>query len=382
LGPGAALGLGGDGTIRERPPAARRLDLTDPLERWRQGWRGTKQIVVTRPDAALADESRAVLEAAGCQLVLTTLRDEQGRLRDEVCQAEVLISGGEPIDAETFGALRRARFLLRPYVGYDDIDVEAASQQGILVANVPDTFIEEVANHTLALLLAHNRRLAQMDRFVRDGRWAAGQAARQVGHPIRRLSTMALGLIGFGNIGRLVAQRAAPFGFRLLACDPYVQAGVAAEYGVELLPMDEVLRQSDLLSIHVFLSGATRHLIDARALSLMKPTAVLINTSRGPVVDEPALIEALESGRLAGAALDVFEQEPLDPASPLTRLHQVILAPHLASYSDEGDALHRERVGQLALQGARGLPERKVVIDKALYDRLAALPELAGVPRH
>jgi phosphoglycerate dehydrogenase-like enzyme len=114
----------------------------------------------------------------------------------------------------------------------------------------------------------------------------------------------------------------------------------------------------------------------------MKPTAVLINTSRGPVVDEAALIAALQSGRLAGAALDVFEREPLDPASPLIGMDQVILAPHLASYSDEGDALHRQRVGHLALQGASGLPERKVVIDKALYDRLAALPELADVRRY
>jgi D-3-phosphoglycerate dehydrogenase len=356
--------------------------MADAFERWRQGWRGTNQIVVARRGPPLPDETRAVWDAAGCQLTLTSLRDEQGRLRDEVRQAEVLVAGGEPIDAEAFAGMERARFLLRPYVGYDDIEVEAASEHGILVANVPDTFIEEVANQTLALLLAVNRRLPQMDQFVREGLWAARQNPREAAHPIRRLSTMTLGLIGFGNIGRLVAQRAAPFGFRMIACDPFVSASVAAEYGVELLPMDDLLRRSDLISVHVFLHRTTRHLLDARAFSLMKPTAILVNTSRGPVVDEAALIAALQAGRLAGAGLDVFEQEPLDPASPLTRLEQVILAPHLASYSDEGDAIHRERVGHLALQGARGLPERKVIIDKALYDRLAALPELADVKRY
>jgi D-3-phosphoglycerate dehydrogenase len=123
-------------------------------------------------------------------------------------------------------------------------------------------------------------------------------------------------------------------------------------------------------------------MINARCFALMKPTAMLVNTSRGPVVDEAALVEALQSGRLAGAGLDVFENEPLDPASPLTRMDNVILAPHLASYSNEGDKLHRLRVGHLAVQGARGLPERKVVINKGLYDRVAELPEMAGVKRH
>jgi D-3-phosphoglycerate dehydrogenase / 2-oxoglutarate reductase len=356
----------------------------DPLERWRSGWQGTPRVVVaSQLGPVVGEETRAVLEAAGVDFVQTTLRDGTGALTEAARNAEVLISGGSPMGGEVFERLNRARFVLRPYVGYDDIDVDAASEHGILVANVPDTFIEEVANHTLALILAANRRLQQMDAFVRSGRWAGGGKARDVAKPVRRLSTMTRGLVGFGNIGRLVAPRAAPFGFRLLASDPYVPAETARAYGVSLVSFEQLLRESDVVSLHAFLWQETRHLINAERLGLMKPTAVLVNTSRGGLVDEAALVEALQSKRLAGAALDVFEQEPLDPDSPLTRMDNVILAPHLASYSDEGDSLHRERVGYIALQAASGgLPERKVIINKDLYDRLIGLPELADVKRY
>jgi D-3-phosphoglycerate dehydrogenase len=194
---------------------------------------------------------------------------------------------------------------------------------------------------------------------------------------------LTLGLVGFGTIGRLVAERARPFGFRLLAADPYVAPDVAAGYGVILAALDDLLRESDVVSVHVLLTRETRHLLDATRLARMKPSAILVNTSRGPVVDEGAMAELLRAGRLAGAALDVFETEPLDPRSPLTELEDVILAPHLGSYSVEGVVLHRQRVGQLVLQAATGgLPERKVVLNKELYDRVAALSECAGVTRH
>lgn len=358
--------------------------MTDALERWRGGWHGTRRIVVaSRIGAVVGEETRAVLEGAGIELVLTRLRDDSGALVEAVREAEVLIAGGTPLGADVFAAMPKARFVLRPYVGYDDINVEAATAQGILVANVPDTFVQEVADHTLTLLLAAQRRLPRMDAFVRDGSWARGEQARPTAHPVRRLSTMTLGLVGFGGIARLVSQRAAAFGLRILASDPYVSPELAAEHGVSLVSLEELLAEADIVSLHVFLSAETRHLIDAERLARMKPEAILVNTSRGPVVDEAALIEALRAGRLAGAALDVFEHEPLDPASPLIGMDNVILLPHYASYSDEGDALHRQRVGQLALQAASGgLPERKVVINKGLWDTLAALPELAGVKRN
>jgi D-3-phosphoglycerate dehydrogenase / 2-oxoglutarate reductase len=306
--------------------------VDETLERWRTGWAGTRRVLVASARPVVWPETRRVLEDRGIAIDAAPLRDGHGALSADAAAAEVLISGGLPLDAGVFAELRRARFVLRPYMGYDDIDVEAATRHGILVGNVPDTFIEEVANHALALILAANRRLRRMDRFVRDGRWKAGEDPWVAAHPVARLSLLTLGLVGFGNIGRLVAERARPFGFRL---------------------------------------------------GWMKPTAMLVNTSRGAVVDEAALAGALRAGRLAGAALDVFETEPLDPRSPLTELDDLILAPHLASYSVEGVALHRGRVGQLTLEAASGgLPERKVILNKDLYDRVAALPECARVIRH
>jgi D-3-phosphoglycerate dehydrogenase / 2-oxoglutarate reductase len=328
-------------------------------------------------------ETRAVLEGGGLEVYETPMKDEHGDLVDAVREAEVMISGGNPLDVEVFEGLSKLRFLLRPYVGYDDIDVDSATERGILVANVPDTFVQEVADHTMTLLLAAQRKLPRMDKFVRDGRWAQGEQARAAARPVRRLSTMTLGLVGFGGIARLVTQRAAPFGFRILASDPYVSPEAAAEHGVTLVPLDELLAESDVVSLHVFLNAETRHLMNAERLAKIKPEAILVNTSRGPVVDEKALVAALQGGQLAAAALDVFEKEPLDPDSPLIGMENVILLPHYASYSDEGDSLHRQRVGHLALQAASGgLPERKVVINKGLYDALAALPELTGVTRH
>jgi D-3-phosphoglycerate dehydrogenase / 2-oxoglutarate reductase len=357
--------------------------VDETLERWRTGWVGTGRIVVASASPVVWPETRSVLEGHGIAIDTVTLRDGNGALSADAAAAEVLISGGLALDADVFAQLRRARFVLRPYVGYDDIDVEAATRHGILVGNVPDTFIEEVANHTLALILAANRRLRRMDRFVRDGRWKAGEDPWVAARPVARLSLLTLGLVGFGNIARLVAERARPFGFRILAVDPYVAPESAAPYGVQLVSLEALLRESDLVSVHVLLTRETRHLLDATRLGWMKPTAMLVNTSRGAVVDEAALVDALRAGRLAGAALDVFEAEPLDPRSPLTQLEDVILAPHLASYSVEGVALHRSRVGQLALEAASGgLPERKVILNKDLYDWVAALPECARVTRY
>jgi D-3-phosphoglycerate dehydrogenase len=357
--------------------------VDESLERWRTGWVGTRRIVVASASPVVWPETRSVLEGRGIAIDAVALRDGNGALSADAAAAEVLISGGHALDADVFAHLRRARFVLRPYVGYDDIDVEAATRHGILVGNVPDTFIEEVANHTLALILAANRRLRRMDRFVRDGRWKAGEDPWVAARPVARLSLLTLGLVGFGNIARLVAERARPFGFRILAVDPYVAPESAAPYGVQLVSLEALLRESDLVSVHVLLTRETRHLLDATRLGWMKPTAMLVNTSRGAVVDEAALVDALRAGRLAGAALDVFEAEPLDPRSPLTQLEDVILAPHLASYSVEGVALHRSRVGQLALEAASGgLPERKVILNKDLYDRVAALPECARVTRY
>jgi D-3-phosphoglycerate dehydrogenase len=328
------------------------------------------------------DEVLAALRDAGVEVVPTPLRDDGGGVAPAVAESDVVLSGGARLDRDFFAALRATRLLLRPYVGYDDIDVDAATEHGVLVANVPDAITEDVANQALALILAANRRVVELDRYVRDGGWARHRRRTPEGMIMRRPSAQTLGLIGFGAIGQATARRARPFGYRLVAHDPFIPAAVAEEHEVALLPLDDLLRESDVVSVHVSLNAQTRGLLDAAKLALLKPDAWLVNTSRGPVIDEAALVAALRAGRLGGAALDVFEREPLAPDSPLPAMGNVVLSPHVAGYSEEGVRLLRSRAMEIARQVALGgLPQRHVVVNKGLYDQLAALPELAGVPR-
>jgi D-3-phosphoglycerate dehydrogenase len=328
----------------------------------------------------VADNVLTALRSAPIELIQRPLCEPDGSVAREVAEADILMSGGAVIDEAIVSQLTKVRFLLRPYVGYDDIDVDAATRHGILFANVPDAFIEEVANHTLALILGINRRLLDADAFVKAGRWSAGARNREAVIPIRRTSALTLGLVGFGNIARLVVERAKPFGFRILTADPYVSPEAADALGVHLLPLDDLMAESDIVSLHVFLNAETRGIIDARRLGLMKRDAYLVNTSRGPVVDEPALIEALQAGRIAGAGLDVFQIEPMAADNALLRLPNVLLTPHIASYSEEGDVAHHARTAEIAMRVVEGgLPERKVVVNKHLYDQLAGSLEAASV---
>lgn len=358
---------------------------TDVLARWRRpdGWRRPGRVALA--NSARVDPSdplHAALGAAGVEVLATPLRNGGGVAAD-VAGSDVVVSGGTPLDAAFFAGLAETRLLLRPYVGYDDIDVEGATAAGVLLANVPDAIDVDVANHTMALVLAVNREVLRLDAFVRDGRWAATRRRLPDGLTLHRPSAQTLGLVGFGGIARATARLAAPFGYRLVAFDPYVADAVFSEHGVERLSLEELLRRSDVVSVHVFLSGETRHLLDAERLALMRPSAWLVNTARGAVVDQPALVAALGEGRIAGAALDVMEGEPLPADSPLMGMSNVILSPHVAGHSEEGRVRLRERAGELALQVALGgLPERRAVVNRDLYDRLAALPELADVPRH
>jgi len=328
-------------------------------------------------DWGLAPFVRDALIGQGVTPAQVPLRGGDGAVTPEARQADVLITGAAVLDQNVIRQLTNTRFVLRPYVGYDDIDVDALTQAGVLFANVPDAFIEEVANHTLALILACNRKLVPTDAFVKAGGWSQGAGNRQASIPIRRPSVLTLGLVGFGNIARLVVPRAQPFGFRIIATDPYVDAEVARSMGVELVPLEELLAESDIVSLHVFLNAETRHLINAERLKLMKRDAWLINTSRGPVVDEAALADALATGQIAGAGLDVFEVEPMPADTPLLGMSNVVLTSHIASYSEEGDVAHNQRTFDiLSRVMAGGLPERKVVVNKGLYDALAT--ELAG----
>jgi D-3-phosphoglycerate dehydrogenase len=226
--------------------------------------------------------------------------------------------------------LPRCGAILRTGSGTDNVPVEEATKAGILVANTPEALTEAVSDHVIALLFALLRQVAVQDRTLRRGVWERGCA-----WPRWPLRGRTLGLVGFGRIAQLLVRKLSGFDLTNLAYDPLVSADFIANRGVRPASLEEVLSQADVVTVHCPLTPQTHHLIDERALRRMKPTALLINTARGPVVDEQALIQALTVHWIAGAGLDVFEQEPLDPASPLLRLDNVVLTPHIGGYSSE-----------------------------------------------
>ncbi|HUB96591.1 MAG TPA: C-terminal binding protein [Stellaceae bacterium] len=264
--------------------------------------------------------------------------------------ADAVYAKGRNFTKRMIDGLERCRILALGTVGCDYVDVAAATERGIPVTNVPDTFIEEVADHAMMLLLASHRRLLQQDRMVRDGRWRDGRPA--LDQP--RLIGQTLGFIAFGHVARATAMRARPFGFRMLAYDPYVEELTMSPYGVEPVTFEELLRQSDFVSMHAPATEDARRMMTERHFRMMKKTALFINTGRGATVDEPAMIKALSEGWIAGAGLDVLAKEPPDPDNPLLKMENVTLTPHVASASGRFDPMRRRRVGQeiaLALKG-------------------------------
>lgn len=234
------------------------------------------------------------------------------------------------VTATTLSACERLAIVARFGVGYDNVDVDSCTKADVLLTITPDGVRRPVAVSALAMLLALSHRLIAKDQLTRTGRWHEKLDFMGVG-----LTGRTLGLIGFGNIGQEIAKLIAPFEMRLVAHDPYASAADAASLAVELRELDELLAESDFVCVCCALTESTRHLLDGRRLGLMPPTAFLINVSRGPVVDQTALTEMLGQRRIAGAALDVFEQEPIDPDDPLLQLDNVILAPHAICWTDE-----------------------------------------------
>lgn len=265
--------------------------------------------------------------------------------------ADAIIARGRMINADIIAGLPNCKVIGCGSVGTDRVDVEAATRHGIPVTNVPDVFIEEVADHTMALLLGAHRHLYEMRAWIRAGRWAEG-------HPhmrnFPRLYGQTLGLIAFGNVGRAVARRAQAFGLHVIAHDPYVSETEMTSNGVEPVGFNELLERSDFVSNHGPLNEETRHIMGAAQFKAMKPSAMFINAGRGPSQDEEALIEALQTGEIAGAGLDVFEVEPGDPENPLFQMDNVIVTPHIASATSRMMPETRRRLGQelaLVLQG-------------------------------
>jgi len=273
------------------------------------------------------------------QLPSFSAEDEMiARTRD----ADALVVSSQPITRGVMSALEGLKVVVRTGAGYDVIDVPAATDLGVIVVNIPDLWIREVANHALALLLAWNRGVLAMDHQVHAGVWNGRVPRSHTG----ALHGETVGIVGLGNIGSAFARRIAALETKVIACDPYVDDKHFDALGVERVSLETLAERSDYVSVHTLLNAETRHMIGEAFLRRMKPTAILINTSRGPVVDENALARALQEKRLAGAALDVWEEEPVRADNPLLKMENVIATPHAAYYSSAAVAQIPRRCGE------------------------------------
>jgi len=313
------------------------------------------------------DRFRPLLEAAGIELVIA-------RVEERLSDAELMMHAGQ-VDGVICGDDRFTRAVLEAFAprlkviskwgtGIDSIDREAAERLGVQIRNTPGAFTQAVADSVLGYVLAFARRTPWMDRAMKGGRWEK--------IPGRALHECSLGVVGVGAIGKAVLQRAQAFGMALLGNDIIAIAPeFVAEVGVEMTTLQDLLRRADFVSLNCDLNSTSRHLIEDGALRAMRSSAVLINTARGPIVDQAALTRALEEGRIAGAALDVYEDEPLPPDSPLLRMDNVLLAPHNANSSPQAwERVHWNTIrnlflglglappGQEAVQGLLPGPER------------------------
>lgn len=271
------------------------------------------------------------LQQAGIDLAIRQC-NSRADLAQYAGDAEIVwLFGGHRVLQGALDVLPRCRAIVRTGSGTDNVPVEEATARGIVVANTPHALSDAVSDHVIALVMALVRQLPKQDRSVR-----AGVFDQNLHRPLNSFRGRTFGIVGFGHIARDVARKLANFGLKWLVHDPFVDLAVLAAAGLEAASLDALLAESDFISLHCPLTPTTRHLIGEAALRRMKPTAILINASRGPVIDEPALIQALTERRIAAAGLDVFEHEPLAPDSPLLTLDNVILTPHSASQSGDG----------------------------------------------
>ncbi|MCA9074768.1 MAG: C-terminal binding protein [Planctomycetaceae bacterium] len=267
-----------------------------------------------------------------------------------VRDADAVITQFAPVNADVIAAMEKAKVIVRYGIGVDNVDLEAARARGIPVCNVPDYCIDEVADHTLAFILAATRQVVSNTLHIREGHW--GLATPLDG--MRTLRDQTVGIVGFGRIGREVAARLSPFKPRRLVCDAFVDADVIRSAGCEPVSLEELLSLSDIITLHCPSTPETRRLINAESISGMRPGAIVINLARGDLIDTASLVAALETGQIAAAAIDVCDPEPIPADSPLRTLPNVIAASHIASASPKAVRTLRETASRIALAALRG----------------------------
>ncbi|MFJ7682475.1 C-terminal binding protein [Peribacillus butanolivorans] len=264
-------------------------------------------------------------------------------------EVDAILNQYAPVSRRVIGSLENTKIISRYGVGVNTIDLDAAKEKGITVANVPDYGMEEVSNHALALLLSWARKVTLLNNEVKKGNWDFKACV-----PIHRFNEQTVGVLGFGRIPRRFVEKVKPLGFKTAAYDPFVSADDMAAVGVQKMNLEEIICEADYLSVHVPLIDDTFHLINEERLKQMKRNAVIINTARGPIIDEKALAEALEKGIIAGAALDVTEDEPVSIDSPLLKMDNVIITPHSAWYSEEAMIELRQKAAKNIVQVLSG----------------------------
>ncbi len=298
-------------------------------------------VIITDHVFPAIDLQRKVLEDAG--FTLEEIKPNC-KAEDEVIQkcarADVLLVQWAPITRRVLEMLPQARGVVRYGIGVDNIDVQGAKQLGRMVSNVPNYCQEEVSDHAIAMMLSLARRIPHDHHQIARGGWGVGPFL-----PIPAFCDLTLGLVGFGSIARKVSEKAKPFRFRQIAFDPVTPAEIFTKHGVERVDRDTLLRSADIISLHCPLLPETRHMINAESIAKMNPGAILVNTARGPLVNEADLVNGLKAGKISGAGLDVFEKEPLPADSPLRALPNVVLTSHAASVSTRA-------VEQLQIQAA------------------------------
>lgn len=318
------------------------------------------KLVITDCNHLDIEPERKAAAAAGVELVLADARSAD-QVIEAAADADALVVQNASVTREVLEALPKVKVVGRYGVGVDTVDVAAATSLGVAVCNVPGYGTESVSDHAISLAVALVRNLVRLDASVR-----MGSAGIEAAAPIPQFSTLRFGVLGFGRIGRATARKASGVGFEVAVCDIYAELSNPTPEGWPVLGFEELLARSDVLSLHTPLDDSTAHLIDAEALARLPEGAFLINTARGGIVDTKALLEALETGQLCGAGLDVIEDEPLPPDHPLLRAERCILTPHAAFYSEQSYMELKSRTIENVVDVLRGRLPRNILNPEVL----------------
>jgi D-3-phosphoglycerate dehydrogenase len=299
------------------------------------------KVVMTDDRHKTYEEEKKVLTSMGVDVIIANCNTIQ-EVIDTCKDADGIMVNLAPMPAEVINKLEKCKVIARYGVGYDNVDVPACTKKGIWVTNVPDYCAEEVSDQALALLMACTRKVARRDAQVRAGKWNIGKA-----DPIHRMAGKTFTFLGFGMIGRCLYRKIKGFDFsRILIYDPFIDEQTIKSLGAEKVEWEEALKSADYISVHIPLNDKTRGIINASAFKLMKPTAIIVNTSRGPIIDEQALIDALTKGQINSAGLDVHKKEPLDHDSPFMKIENCVLTDHVGWYSEEAMSELKRKVAE------------------------------------